>query len=391
MPSTTNSKYLVEYEAWYSGPGWLKETKILPGLTSKMVSSNHYPIDTSTDDGGIFILQKDEHKYSPGYNPGTTIRGKRGYFVTNLYPTAFGQQLASPTEIPDADLKSAGTTAIARCEPTSPAFEMSTAMGELISDGLPSGFGANLFASYADRAHIARSAGSEYLNAQFGWLPLMSDIRSFAYAVKESDRILSSYRKGSDTKIRQRYDFPSATDTTARIAGNYIPSGGCSAFGSGTTSERKLERTWFSGAFRYHIPSSDTQIGKFREWASMADHLLGVKVTPETLWNIAPWSWAADWFSNTGDVLHNVSALGRDGLVMQYGYIMNERTLNVTTTATFAVAGGSSTTSHTYTGKQCKRLGASPYGFDVSWDGMTAKQLAVTAALGLSRTSRPAG
>jgi hypothetical protein len=121
---------------------------------------------------------------------------------------------------------------------------------------------------------------------------------------------------------------------------------------------------------------------KFQDWMSMTDHLLGVKVTPETVWNIAPWSWAADWFANTGDIMTNISNLGKDGLVMQYGYSMMERVLRSESKARF----DGILTKRTQETVHKRRMPATPYGFGVNLSTLSPKQVAIIAALGLSRS-----
>jgi hypothetical protein len=155
----------------------------------------------------------------------------------------------------------------------------------------------------------------------------------------------------------------------------------------GVLTTRIFDRSWFRGAFRYHIPVSDTTIAKFREWVSMSDHLLGWKVTPETLWNIAPWSWAADWFANTGDILANVSNLGKDGLVMQYGYSMSHRFRETRASAQYSVdqQPGTITLSRHILDEWKQRMPSTPYGFGVDLNALSGRQVAILAALGLSK------
>jgi len=246
-------------------------------------------------------------------------------------------------------------------------------------DGLPAATGSTLL---RERALHARNAGKEFLNFEFGWLPLLSDVRGFAHAVKNSGAILSQYRKGSDKKIRTRYDAGRFEQSQVLTGGIISSPVDANTIMSGTCVEYQRRRSWFSGAFRYHIPTSDTQLGKFDEWMSMSDHLLGWKVTPETLWNIAPWSWAADWFTNTGDIMSNISNLGKDGLVMQYGYSMAE---NIHETRAWAMYGPNQV-SRTVRKHYKRRLPATPYGFGVNLDSLSAKQIAIIGALGLSKT-----
>lgn len=362
---------------------WQDKVTVFENNTETM-NINHYPLDTSVDDGGPWFLVRTVDKPSfasfNGNAPNNTLFNGN---CTCQLPAAY-TALSGVSDKSDVELDSFGTTAIARTAPTNPAFDMATALAELHRDGIPSMVGSSLF--YRDSANLARAAGSEYLNVEFGWEPLIRDVRGFASAVKNSEQILDSYRKGSDHKIRKAYDGD-IQDETRTYIGSGILAVPAFTSGPGTVSQSKRSRQWFRGAFRYHIPSSDSQVGKMKQWASMADHLLGVKVTPETLWNIAPWSWAADWFGTTGDVLANVSNLGRDGLVLQYGYSMAHSVIETRITATFTQRYGQTGSCSRFTQKEYKqRRPATPYGFGINLQTLSAKQIAIIAALGLSHT-----
>ena len=121
--------------------------------------------------------------------------------------------------------------------------------------------------------------------------------------------------------------------------------------------------------------------------ATRASVLLGIELTPEVLWNLTPWSWAADWFANMGDVLSNVSDFANDGLVMHYGYMME--TSHVTHTYDLhghGLNGVESPLTLTFENIQKQRIKASPFGFGLTWESFTPRQLAILAALGISRT-----
>jgi hypothetical protein len=229
----------------------------------------------------------------------------------------------------------------------------------------------------------ARNAGSDYLNVVFGWLPFVSDLRKMARAVIKSHEILESYHKHGDRrKIRRRYAFPTQSDIAEDTRGNFLPvPSDVNYFGQGSIITRRQQDMWFSGAYRYYIPTADSTLEKFRSFRSDAQKLFGVDVTPEVVWNVSPWSWLVDWQANVGDVLHNISALGRDGLVMQYGYVMCHNVHEISVSATFNGVYSSRTTTTDFK----VRRPANPYGFGVDWEGLTPKQLAILAALGLSR------
>lgn len=297
-----------------------------------------------------------------------------------------------------AECRALGPTAIARTNPSVPYVDLGTAIGELITGGLPSLAGRTL---WKERANPARGAGSEYLNYQFGWVPLVNDIRDVAYVVDNMDRLYSEYERGSGKDQHRRYAFPSVetfsqTTNNTTTGGQVYPQDTVSVAGGAGTSSQTIsttttKKTWFSGCFRYYLPEAG-----FARDAALARKFLGADITPSTLWNLAPWSWAADWQGNVGDVMTNLSYLGLDASVMRYGYMMQERIVKTEVSTVFQLGDdwkGSSDpfrakkrTTAVYTESYKIRVKASPYSFSASPTPLTAKQTAIVAALGLSRT-----
>jgi hypothetical protein len=313
-----------------------------------------------------------------------TLLGRRvvGDVALTFTPSVSLPSMPLKTE---AQARAFGTTAIANTEPTAEYFSGSQALGELVMDGLPGGATLHLM---RDRVALARSSGDAYLDAEFGWLPLVRDVKSLCKAVRRSDEIMRAYTKGSEKRIRRRFGLPSTAQSSSSSGGIFSLGpdlgstvGNAAALRQGTTVMKSETRTYFSGAFRYHIPAT-AATSAISRFALTARKVYGVEVTPELLWNIAPWSWAHDWFGNVGDVMHNVSALGRDGMVMEYGYVMDGRVVDIDQ-AVGSNYGTFTRKQKIVSRKRYSKL--SPYGFGVSWSGLSPKQLAVTAALGLSR------
>lgn len=339
-----------------------------------------------SDIGGEMVLQRTEifrrrEVATPPSNG--KIRSFTYGTQTGFVPT-FNAALSS-----GAILNAFGTSAVAAVLPTNPVASMATAIAELRREGLPSLPGKQL-REQSDL--LRRRAGSEYLNVEFGWLPLVSDLKAFAYAVKHSRALIDQYVKNSDVKIRRRYTRPIERDTRVTTGGGFIAPLIASQAASGSVSEELYTRFWFSGAFRYHVPVDTDFMNRLLRYESLANHLLGSRITPEVVWNLAPWSWALDWFTNAGDVIHNISLLGVDGLVMQYGYAMREQRTTasyvqtVIPTAQTYIAGRSAGMTVVKTMKQ--RVRANPYGFGVDDLTLTNRQLAILAALGLTRGQR---
>jgi len=341
--------------------------------TGTMTSLNHrMPVTGHGDVGGPFFLQKTDYECQPAVFNDNYIQGP--ILPTNTQ-NIMGDTTATPVAVSDSSLIAKGTTAIARCEPTNPTFSAATFIGEA-REGAPSMVGIS---TWRQRTLNARAAGGEYLNVEFGWKPLLNDVHNFAYAVDNTHQILDAYHKGSGKKIRTGYDFP--TVESSKTALGAITTTNVIYQGLGGVTEHTTFDQWFEGAFRYFLPVGDSQRAKMARYASDARKLYGLEITPEVLWNISPWTWAADWFSNAGDVLHNISAFSRDGLVMQYGYIMSKQ---VHTRKTWCIVRGQEcSTTRTRTLKQ--RMPATPYGFGVNLSSLTSRQTAIIAALGLSR------
>lgn len=291
--------------------------------------------------------------------------------------------------VSDTQLDVTGTRMIARSIPTTPSFSLATTLGELRSDGLPSMVGGSLH----DTTRSLRSkAGNEYLNVEFGWLPLIRDLRQFCYNVRNSRKIVDRYRRQADRVLKRRYEDPVSTVVSTYTGSGFLsPSvGNIGCFG--TRSSITTSQRWYEGAFVYHIPMGDDQYSKFLRYEAYANQILGTRLTPAAVWNLAPWSWAADWFTNAGDVMTNISQLGSDGLVMRYGYVMarydQAHAIRVKTITTEQGIPAGTQLSYDKTVKYRQRRVATPYGFGIDETTLSTRQLAVLAALGLSKGRR---
>jgi hypothetical protein len=292
-------------------------------------------------------------------------------------------------------LDSLGTTAIARCIPTNPVADAGTFLGEL-REGLPKIVGRSLFKSaFKDY----RKVGGEYLNIEFGWKPLVSDLMKFTNAATNSEKIVRQLHRDSGKNIRRKYAFKDDVSYTKTQQANvyaWVPPGALSTYlytgpGKLVVDTETRVSTWFSGCFTYHLNLGVTLQDKMDMHAAEARKLYGTELTPETVWNLAPWSWLVDWNSNIGDVIHNVNRFGQDGLVMRYGYIMQRKTV----VRTYTLLGGGLNTGAptrdlkmTVTAESKVRQRATPFGFGFDMGSINGRQAAILGALGISRGPR---
>lgn len=292
----------------------------------------------------------------------------------------------------EATILAKGTEFVAQSIPTNSIASASVSLAELYREGLPSMIGA---AFLRDKASFFRSLGSEYLNLEFGWKPLVNDLKAAAKAVIASEDVLKQLQRDSGRDVHRRRYSPTqkwvANTYDSWVPGiNQMPG---NVF-SGLNTHREVdefERTnWFSGCFTYHYdPGSMSELERM---VTQARILYGIELTPEVLWNLAPWSWLVDWVSNVGPVLHNLSAFQSDGLVMRYGYVMefNSRTRRVIGAYDKIPVGTNLPHSvvEEFSGIRKLRRRATPYGFGLDIAGFSTRQWAILAALGITKAPR---
>jgi len=335
---------------------------------------------------------------------------------------AFPPDLSSSRET----LVQKGTVAIAQCQPTNQIANAASFVGELMQD-VPAIPGVHLWESRLRAAEIAARSSGEFLNVVFGILPTVGDMDRFVKGVHKIDKAVDQVIRDSGRLVRRQFHFPTETtvteqDITAGVDGSgyrYSPAGqyfvyqapapyyfgrdDSPNFGEGlpawvTIRTRTVERKqWFSGAFTYHLPSGYDSHSPADRRKLMA-RLFGAKPDLDTLWQLAPWSWAVDWFSDTGSFIKNLQAHISYGSILRYGYMMETTTITdrfsvgwrddtyrdwAAFPATFPVP----STVHLRTTVK-KRIKANPFGFGISWEGLSPLQLAIAAALGISRVAR---
>lgn len=373
---------------------WVPDVHTVNNSSEIYSRENPWPVPPGRkgvfDHGWAFFLMKDTH-YASLHNYSSS--NYRGVVSARPHVTGFTPKVSVRPDY--GNVRGLGTTLLSRALPTLPQANLAVSLGELIADGPPKMIGLNAIRSLVpgkptSRNQRKKAIAGEYLNYEFGWAPLISDLRALCHSVKNANKIIASYVAGSDTHIRRRRAFPEVTEVRG-ISGSVplLPTSFAVTL-AGSLTETYTENVWFSGAFRYHIPIGDTVRERLLEYESKANYLLGTRITPSVVWELTPWSWLTDWFANIGDIMTSAVALGSDGLAMHYGYAMCHRkvVIDVNCSASNSFMTGRPTYRRVTEYKT--RVRASPYGFDVEWENwgtLSLKQLAILAALGISQGS----
>lgn len=289
-----------------------------------------------------------------------------------------------------------GATGIARSKPGVPTHGLGQAIIELRQIPTIPNIKAAVkrLANIQETVKSFRGLGGQYLNIEFGWKPLLADIFSILTIQEKLEKQLAQLRRDNGKAVRRRI-------TVSRYHNSTVTSdtGVCSVYPILTTgfydttiplTQRfgrtqvitDSERYWFAGRFRYWIPDLDTIYGQNR----IKYRLLGLAPTPKLLWEVMPWSWLIDWFTNVGDIIDNMSTNAAENLVMEYGYVMGSYSRTFSYHSNARLNTGKTVYASTHLEKVVKRRAkGNPFGFSASGLDPTVRQAAILAALGLSK------
>jgi len=299
-----------------------------------------------------------------------------------------------------------GRKMIQRTIPTAPEVSLATFLAEIKREGLPHLTGTIL----RKKGLSLANAGGEYLNYQFGIAPTISDVQKMAQSVLKANKMVREmqYQRNSDTVVRKKATLEETNTAVVLkkdVGWGYpmIESDGISpqntmlryydSQGIVTCIDNINSRTWFSGAWSYHLAESHSFLGKLEHYEQKANHLLGTRFTPETIWELTPWSWLIDYFSDAGTFISNVTALSSDSLVLRYGYVMHEtfvdRSMHMSqfVPKVGAVAPREGVVRHDYFHEK-RRTRSTPYGFGVDLGALSPRRWAILSALGFTKTEK---
>jgi hypothetical protein len=248
-----------------------------------------------------------------------------------------------------------------------------------------------------------------FLNHEFGWAPFIGDLIQLGKLFWWSNEYIAQTIKDNNTWMRRTRvleetetigeifkgpgsaTMPSSSDFRLAGALRDFSFNGFTTKGSCTITEHKTVRVWATGSFKYYRPEFDlTREDAQSAWGAMQRRLTlyGLRINPTVLWKITPWSWAVDWFTQVGKFIEHHDEFITDGIVSRYLYIMKSIKRYVTKTSVLNAWSGPRTYQwvRTLETKQ-RKVADSPYGFDLTWDNLSARQYAILGAIGITRNN----
>lgn len=401
-------------ENWAYDPArdrWnLLGTVYLPSLNNTSVKRQEICVDETHPgppwkSGGPLWLKRQEFPNGQSSESGTYICESKVY----MYKGAFGHVLPSNMNTVYSSLAQSagnyGATAWNRFRPTKPKASVGQFVGELrdfpslfkFFTNLRTFIRSNRGKSISDLFKAGtRDVGGTYLNYQFGWVPFVNDIIKFYRAQQKIERSIAFIRKNNGKWIKRGGTVSESKETTVESLTSRLRPTLNTAFyyPPYTLSPTKLvarieQKVWFKARMKFWIPQ--LHVDKAEDvWSSaLIRRLYGAEITIALLWELLPWSWMADWFGNVGDVLQNMSLQAYDNLAAKYAYVMRSHEIKYSyeTDQVLRLVDGPYHVriSTPFIVESKERVAASPYGFGVTWENFSTYQLAILAALGLSR------
>jgi len=359
-----------------------------------------------SDNGHEFRTEKQSVHFAIGH---IDVRSKNweyhGPWGYGIYSQLGQYNFPVIEDVSQNDIRLNGTKAINQAIPTKSAASLAQFLGEL-REGLPSLIGLNLLKGRGS----ANSIGSEYLNYQFGLVPLFNDLKKFAKAAQQSSKIIKQYERDSGRVVRRKRGLGGLSLNThnetklaqwenvgqpGQVSGWYpefwdrFRSDGGKTESSVTMIQHTTRRAWFSGAFSYYLNDGDDVIARFERYEQLANKLLGSRLTLETVYQLTPWSWLLDWFVDLGDIISSASAFANDRLVLRYGYLMVNTVSRNQFTGNVQLPSGQVIHPATeYKTERKERFRATPYGFAVDTSSFSDGQCAILGALGMTKAPR---
>jgi hypothetical protein len=143
------------------------------------------------------------------------------------------------------------------------------------------------------------------------------------------------------------------------------------------------------GSYRYYIPEFDMSSPDYSsEWNRMMRQLtiFGARISPINVYKAIPWTWANDWINDSSTYLEYMSDTIMNNLACKYFYLMGHWKITRTLKQVLPFYSGAKVLTFTRVIETKQRLEAgSPFDFSLQWSGLSPRQLAIAAALFITR------
>jgi hypothetical protein len=255
---------------------------------------------------------------------------------------------------------------------------------------------------------LPKRAADHFLNHNFGWVPFISDLIKFYNTYEKTHDHIMQLVRDNGQWIRRKRTLKKET-VRERVGSRLYSPGfqpygadmefcmkqqtvdGINCYGFCDSYSETTEKVWAEGLFRYYRPEFDpNSIGFPSGWSNIKRllSLYGARINPSIVWKVTPWTWLIDWFSGIGRNIDVLTEQFQDGVAAKYLYVMHHRQREIVTYSNYSTYDGWRQHSWPWLLETKQRVSAdSPFGFNLSWSHLSARQWAILGAIGVSRSN----
>lgn len=241
-----------------------------------------------------------------------------------------------------------------------------------------------------------KKVADDFLSQQFGWMPFLRDLVKFNNVVMNYHDIIASSVAKNNRWVRRRVTLEAfeeskiiKTEMNNQCHPVLLNQSFFRAPASNTVSELKTTQITAVGKFRYYRPEFDVSVqDNISQWNQAMQFITvsGLRPSPSNLYQAVPWTWLIDWFANVGDYIDHLNDVWIDSVVGQYCFVMQHEIIERTLVQELPFQSSDRTLRFTRKIESKQRnTGNSPYGFGLTWDQLSPRQIAIAIALGVKR------
>lgn len=263
-------------------------------------------------------------------------------------------------------------------------------------------------------------AADYFLEHSFGWAPFLADLRKFYSLYHGSDAVLKRLSSQNGKPVRRKATLvglpivEAGPDGQPRIKFEPTVEDLQLNVGNGQLVGPNLHSNFFTfppkwelrrvtklkvsatGMFTFYRPEFDTGLNEYNSaWFQIQRQLTiyGMRISPSNIYRATPWTWLIDWFTNVGEHFDWLTDVAVDSIAANYLYlnIRKERVWKFIQTLPFHNPGQITLEWQRRVFTNERKGANSPYGFSLSWDNLSLRQLTILGALGITRGRKPSG
>lgn len=308
----------------------------------------------------------------------------------NWPPTCAQVGMAPPLSKPVGEKFQNASEAIGNSHPGNPAIDLPLFLFELkdvphmlkdaygLAKGLRNSAGSDRLSDVLKFLASPKARAKDYLAYQFGWAPLVSDLKDISGVTKwmqQRSKMLSNASQKGISRTAQLGEFQDVA-----VQNNY-PYNSTNGSWYASAQTRRSSKSWVvshwsADPVSFATLSNKAQVNQLQRAA------LGLNFSLSTAWNALPWSWLTDWFIDIDSILKVRS--NRMGIRFKNASVMVHRRAELTVMP-YVYRGLSAPPTTAYSESK-SRVQVSPSIPISGLDFLGGKQLAILSALQVARS-----